>query len=107
VGSQKVSYNSSFLYNSKKGLRFKHDKYASEQTEVSSIIYNLEKFSKVFFTYLYSLFFFYIMYIFWTHLFRIIISFTERWTRPLFQVVTWNHKAFSYSYRTEESVRPP
>lgn len=73
----------------KKGLRFKHDKYASEQTEVSSIIiYNLEKFSKVFFTYLYSLFFFYIMYIFWTHLFRIIISFTERWTRPLFQVVT-------------------
>ena len=40
------------------------------------------------FAYLYSLFFFYIMYIFWTHLFRIIISFTERWTRPLFQVVT-------------------
>ena len=57
----------------KKGLRFKHDKYASEQTEVASIIYNLEKFSKVFFTYLYSLFFFYIMYIFWTHLFRMII----------------------------------
>ena len=57
----------------KKGLRFKHDKYASEQTEVSSIIYNLEKFSKVFFTYLDSLLFFYSMYIFWTHLFRMII----------------------------------
>ena len=57
----------------KKCLRVKHDKYASEQTEVSSIIYNLEKFSKVFFTYLDSLLFFYSMYIFWTHLFRMII----------------------------------
>lgn len=68
-----VSYNS-FFSNSKKGLHLKHDNYASEQTEVASIIYNLEKFSKVFFTYLYSLLFFYIMYIFWTHLFRIIIN---------------------------------
>ena len=45
------------------GLRFKHDKYASEQTEVSSIIYNLEKFSKDFF----HLFIFFILFLYYVH----------------------------------------
>lgn len=52
-----------------------------------------------FFIFLFSLYFFKVKVIIWSQFTVILNTVIRKGDRPLFQVHTWNHKAFSYSYR--------